>query len=196
MPILTCEEALPGRPRRVLVAGTSGSGKTTLAARVSEVLGVPHIEIDALFHGPSWTPRSDFEAEVLRFSAQPTWVTEWQYHQVRELLAERADLLVWLDLPRVTVMRQVGLRTLRRRLRREVLWNGNVEPRLRTMLRDPDHIIRWAWSTHHKTAVRVDALLRRRPEVPVVRIRSRPEARRWVTGALTAAAAGSEGETR
>jgi gluconate kinase len=43
--------------RRVLVAGTSGSGKTTLAQRVSEVLGVPHVEIDGLFHGPDWVPR-------------------------------------------------------------------------------------------------------------------------------------------
>ena len=91
-------DALPLRPRRVLIAGTSGSGKTTLAERVSEVLGLPHIEIDALFHGPNWTPLETFEAEVIRFSSQPAWVTEWQYAPVRGLLADRADLLVWLDL--------------------------------------------------------------------------------------------------
>ena len=119
--MLTSREALPARPSRVLVAGTSGAGKTRLAARISEILDVPHIEIDALFHGPGWTPRETFEAEVLRFSSGPAWVTEWQYGLVRSVLAERADLLVWLDLPRVTVMRQVAARTLSRRLRREVL---------------------------------------------------------------------------
>ena len=64
---------------------------------------------------------------------------------MRDLLADRADLLVWLDLPRVRVMRQVIRRTLRRRARRQPLWNGNLEPALWTVLRDPDHIVRWAW---------------------------------------------------
>ena len=36
-------------------------------------------------------------------------------------------------LGRPMVLRQVTTRTLRRRLRREVLWNGNVEPPLRTI---------------------------------------------------------------
>jgi hypothetical protein len=61
-------------------------------------------------------------------------VTEWQYSLVRGILAERADLLIWLDLTRGVVMWQVVRRTLRRRLRREVLWNGNIEPPLRNDL--------------------------------------------------------------
>ncbi len=186
--MLTSREALPARPSRVLVAGTSGAGKTRLAARISEILDVPHIEIDALFHGPGWTPRETFEAEVLRFSSGPAWVTEWQYGLVRSVLAERADLLVWLDLSRVTVMRQVAARTLSRRLSREVLWNGNIESPLWTILTDREHIVRWAWSTHHKTGMRVEALLRQHPAFPVVRIRSRRQARHWLDGALTAAA--------
>jgi hypothetical protein len=114
-------------PRRVLVAGASGSGKTTLAARVEAVLGLPHTELDALHHGPNWTPRPGFLADVTRLAAQPEWVCEWQSSSARDLLAARADLFAWLDLPRRTVMRQVVLRTLRRRWRQEVLWNGNVE---------------------------------------------------------------------
>jgi adenylate kinase family enzyme len=190
VPLFTPREALPSRPRRVLVAGTSGAGKTTLAAQISEVLAIPHIEIDALYHGPNWTPRETFEEEVLRFSSEPSWVTEWQYGPVRALLRDRADLLVWLDLPRLTVMRQIALRTLRRRLLREVLWNGNVEPPLRTFLHDREHIVRWAWSTHHKTRVRVAELLQRDPGLPVVHLRSRQEAAIWLNGPLTTAATG------
>ena len=190
MPILPPGQPLAARPRRVLVAGTSGSGKTTLAARVSVVLGLPHVEIDALFHGPGWTPLETFPAEVERFSSGPAWVTEWQYDAVRDLLAARADLLVWLDLPRRTVMRQVTSRTVRRRLRRERLWNGNLEQPLWTVLTDRDHIVRWAWSTHHQSAVRVPRLLQERPDLPVVRLRTRDEARRWVEGPLREAARG------
>jgi adenylate kinase family enzyme len=38
-----------------VVVGTSAVGKTTLAAALSRRLGVPHIELDALYWGPGWT---------------------------------------------------------------------------------------------------------------------------------------------
>jgi adenylate kinase family enzyme len=177
-------DPLPGRPRRVLVAGTSGAGKTTTARRIAAALGIPHVEIDGLFHGPDWVPRPSFEADVHRFAAEPVWVTEWQYAGVRAHLAERADLLVWLDLPRRVVMRQVVRRTLRRRLRRQRLWNGNVEPPLRTFFTDDEHIVRWAWVHHGGTGPRVARLLEHRPDLPVVRLRSRREVARWLDGSL------------
>lgn len=166
------------------MAGTSGSGKTTMAARIGAVLEVPHVEIDSLYHGPAWTPRPSFAADVLRFSASPTWVTEWQYSSVRAHLAAHADLLVWLDLPRALVVRQVIQRTLARRLRRQHLWNGNIEPPLRTILTDREHIVRWAWNTHHRTATRVTELLHRRPDLTVVRLGSRNDATHWLNGPL------------
>jgi adenylate kinase family enzyme len=186
--VLGAGDPLPGRPRRVLVAGASGSGKTTLARRLSAVLGVPHVEIDALRHGPGWEPREAFEADVDAFSSGPEWVTEWQYDQVRGTLALRADLLVWLDLPRRVVMRQVVLRTVRRRLRREELWNGNTEPPLHELFTDPEHVVRWAWSSYGWSAQRVTALP---DDLTVVRLRSRRETRRWLAGPLRDAARAS-----
>jgi adenylate kinase family enzyme len=87
VPLLGPGDALPHRPQRVLVAGASGSGKTTLAGRIAAALHAPHVEIDSLFHGPNWTPRPSFEADVHRFAADSTWVTEWQYGAVRWHLA-------------------------------------------------------------------------------------------------------------
>ncbi len=70
-------------------------------------------------------------------------MTEWQYSQVRAILAQRADLLIWLDLPWALVMWQVVGRTVRRRLARQVLWNGNIEPPRWTLLMDREHIVHW-----------------------------------------------------
>jgi adenylate kinase family enzyme len=183
--MLTWDAPLPARPRRVLVAGPSGVGKTTLAARIAGVIGAGHTEIDALFHGPDWTPRTDFLPDVERFSAEPTWVTEWQYGNVRPLLARRADLLVWLDLPfwRVTFP-QVVSRTLRRRLRRERLWNGNVEPPLHTIFTDPEHIVRWSVSTRHLYRERIPLAAAANPGLTVVRIRSRRQLKAWLAESL------------
>lgn len=186
--MLSADDQLPIRPRRVLVAGTSGSGKTTLATTIAATLGLPRTEIDALFHGPAWAPRPTFESEVAELVAGPAWVIEWQYEAVRALLVDRAELLVWLDLSRSVVLASVVRRTLHRRFRGVELWNGNREPRLRTFFTDRDHIVRWAWATHRRSRERVLELHRRRPGLTVVRLTSRRDARRWVAGPLAAAA--------
>lgn len=180
--MLTERDPLPARPRRVVVAGTSGSGKSTLAQGIARLSGLPYTEIDGLFHGPGWTPRPEFDEEVAALAASERWATEWQYASARPVLAARADLVVWLDLPRRVVMHRVVRRTLRRRIRREELWNGNREPALRTVLTDSDHIVRWAWRTHAQHAERIAALAAQRPELPIVRLRSAGAVERWLRG--------------
>ena len=183
MPIIDVDEFVSRTSReparRVLVAGTSGSGKTTLAARIGDALGIEHVEIDALFHGPNWTPRATFLDDVERFSAGAAWVTEWQYSQVRPLLAQRADLIVWLDLPRHVVMRQVVARTVRRRRHREELWNGNRE-HLGVNLLTRDGILAWFFRTHWKRRREMPGLVAGYPHLRVVRLRSPREADRWL----------------
>lgn len=185
--MLGFDDPLPHRPRRIAVAGVSGVGKTTLATRISEVLGIPHTEIDALFHGPGWTPRSEFLDDVRALIEEDAWVTEWQYSDARPLLTARADLLVWLDLPFSTVtLPRVVARTLRRRLGREPLWNGNIEPPLHTFFTDPEHIVRWSISTRGNYRERLPVVAAERPELPIVRLRSTREVERWLSGPLPA----------
>lgn len=179
------DDPLPVRPSRVLAHGASGAGKTTLCRAVAARLGLPHTEIDALHHGPGWVPRPTFLDDVGALVAEQRWVAEYQYGSARPLLLARADLLVWLDLPRTTVLRQVSGRTLRRWWTGEVLWNGNVEQPPWRILTDPDHIVRWAWRTHHKVTPRAHEAARREPPLVVVRLRSRAEITRWLHGPLT-----------
>ena len=183
MPILKWPDALPGRPKRVLVAGAVGAGKTTLVRQVAASWGLPYVELDALYHGPQWQPRPTFRDDVVALAAEDEWVTEWQYTIARPLLAERADALVFLDLPIWVVTPRVVWRTLRRVLRRTELWNGLREPPLRTILNDPDHIIRWAIRTHREHAPRVRGLAELHPELPIVWLSSRREIKAW-TNAL------------
>jgi adenylate kinase family enzyme len=186
--MLTSDAALPHRPRRVVVAGVSGSGKTTLSDRIAGITGGAAVEIDALFHGPDWVPRTEFLPDVHAFTAGDSWTTEWQYGSARARLAERADLLVWLDLPFLrTTLPRVIRRTIRRRVRREVLWNGNLEPALATFFTDREHIVRWAISTRRKYRERVPALERKHPHLVIVRLRSRRDVERWLAGPLLGA---------
>jgi adenylate kinase family enzyme len=170
-----------GAPVRVLVAGCSGAGKSTVAAALAARLDLPHHELDALRHGPGWVPRPEFAAEVAAFAATERWVTEWQGADVRALLLRRAELVVLLDLPRWRVLSQLTARTLRRRLRREVLWNGNVEPPLWTVFTDPEHVLRFAWTSYGRNRRRMRDLAASGTGPAVVRLRSRREIRSWLS---------------
>ena len=185
--MLTARDPLPGLPRRVTVAGVSGTGKTTLAAAIGEALGVPHVEIDALYHGPDWVPRPSFVADVEAFTATDCWVTEWQYAAARPVVAARAEVLVWLDLPFRVTLGRVSRRTLLRRVRRERLWNGNVEPPLRTVLTDPEHVVRWAVATRGRYRQLVPQVARLHPPLVVVRLGSRREVVAWLAALRTTA---------
>jgi adenylate kinase family enzyme len=184
--MLAAGDVLDPVPRRVLVAGVTGAGKTTLARRVGEILGLPHTELDGLYHGRGWVPRPSFIHDVEAFTAEPAWVTEWQYTAVRGLLASRADTLVWLDLPPRVPLWRVFRRTVVRRFRGTVLWNENVEPPLRTMIGNPDHILRWAVRTRHSMAERMLPLERDHPHLRVVRLRSSREVEAWVATLVSA----------
>jgi adenylate kinase family enzyme len=187
--MLAYDDPLPSRPRRVIVAGVSGSGKTTLAARIAAIVDAPHTEIDGLYHGEEWMPRPQFLDDVRALVSQDAWTTEWQYSDARPILAERADLLVWLDVPflRLTLPR-VTARTLRRRLTRQELCNGNIEPPLHTFFTDREHIVRWAISTRNKYRDRMPRLQAQHPDLVIVRLRSPHEVERWLTGPLAHAA--------
>jgi len=178
-------DALPPA-RRILLRGASGSGKSTLGRTLAQRTGIRYIELDSLFHGPDWVPRESFAKDVAALAAEPEWITEYGYSRARPILAPRGELLVWLDLPRWRVMSQVVTRTVRRRVAREQLWNGNVEPPFRSFLTDPDHIVRWAWRTHPKTAARVLRVLASDDPPAVVRLRTRREVHAGLDGPVTA----------
>jgi len=183
--MLSADDPLPRAPRRVAVAGVAGVGKSSLAARIAPMIGGPHVDIDGLFHGPDWTPRPEFLDDVAAFTAGDRWVTEWQYGSARPIVAERADMLLWLDLPFATVtLPRVVARTLRRHATGEILWNGNTEPPLRTFFTDPDHIVRWAFRKRHQYRDAVPPLERTHPQLTVVRLRTPRQVERWLAGPL------------
>ena len=137
--------------QRVSVVGTSGAGKSTFALALAGVLGVPSLELDSVYHQADWTPlpAEEFRRRVAAVAAEPGWVIDGNYSTVRDLVWDRADTVVWLDLPKRTVMRRVIWRTLRRAAGHVELWNGNRE-RWRNFFTwdEQESVVAWAWKTH------------------------------------------------
>jgi len=171
-------------PRRVAVVGTTGSGKTAVARQIAATIGAPHIELDALFHEPGWVPaeREVFRARVSAAIAVPAWVTDGNYSSfLRDIAWPAADTLVWLDYPFHVVIWRLFRRTIRRGVRREVLWNGNRES-LRTHFLTRDSLFLWAKNTHwkHRRDWTASFAAPEMARVRIVRLRSPREAEAWL----------------
>lgn len=148
--------------RRISIVGSSGSGKTTLAEAVADILDVPHLELDSVYHQPDWQPLpdADFRSAVAPLLARDSWVIDGNYNStgVQELIWQRCDTIVWLDLPRWTTMRRVTARSIKRSATREELWNGNTESWTNLIHPNPKiNIIAWTWTRYAHTRRRYEA---------------------------------------
>ena len=177
-----------GIVRRVSVIGTTATGKSTLAAALALQLGVPHIELDGVEHGPNWTPipRDAFrEIVVAARIAGDGWVTDGNYGVVRDLIWARADTVIWLDYPLAVPLWRVTWRTFWRMARRVELWNGNRERWRRVFSRD--NLWLYILRTHRGRRHRFAALVAQ-PEhahLTVIRLRS-PRAAARLLASLSA----------
>lgn len=181
---------------RINVVGTSCSGKTTLARALARRLDVPHVELDALFWGRSWTPvpLPAFRDRLERALADDDWVADGGYAAVRDITWARVETIVWLDFPLSTVLRRWATRTTARIRSREEFWpdTGNRESVWHAVRRDG--LLWWILTTHRRRRRSHRAAMEAATNVTWVRLRTPEAADAWLAsvqagGPLTTAGA-------
>jgi len=117
--------------RYVLVWGPVASGKTTVASLIAGRIGIPHVELDAIFWKPDWVekPVEEFRADVSAVLAKypDGWVIDGNYGRIKDLVLPRADTVVWLRTPFHVAFWRAFRRTVSRIFSREPLWGYNYE---------------------------------------------------------------------
>jgi adenylate kinase family enzyme len=172
-------------PPKIAVIGTSGSGKTTVARELARRLGVPHVELDSLYHGPGWTetPVEEFRRRVAAAMDAGGWVVDGNYDsKLGDLVLERADTVVWLDVPLRVALSRVTLRTIRRIRAREELWSGNRES-WRGGFFGWKSMFVWTIRSHVRHRRARPRRLARYPHLRVVRLRSAREVESYLNNA-------------
>ena len=106
--------------QRIVILGNAGSGKSTLARQIGERLGAPVVHLDTLFWEAGWVePDAEtFRSRVRDAVAGDAWVCEGNYsRRTFDLRLPRADLVIWLDTPRLTCLKRVIMRSVLNRPR-------------------------------------------------------------------------------
>jgi adenylate kinase family enzyme len=109
--------------QRIVILGNAGSGKSTLARALGQRLRVPVIHLDALFWQPGWVEpdAEQFRNRVGAAVASDAWICEGNYaRRTFDLRLPRADLIIWLDTPRLVCFTRVLLRSVMNRPRADL----------------------------------------------------------------------------
>lgn len=179
--------------KRVLVIGSGGAGKSTLARKLGVLTGLPVIHLDRIYWRAGWkeAPTREFEADLDAALAGDAWIIDGDFSRTLQRRLARADAAIWLDYTRLTCLAGALWRVRR--------WHG----RTRADLPDgcPEQFslsfLHWIWTYPRRSRAHVAALLARFETAGgrVVRLRTRGEAREWLTSVESAsrdAAAGRD----
>lgn len=100
--------------QRIAIIGSGGSGKSTLARKLGAMLDLPVIHLDRIYWQPNWIPLDDatFDAKLREVVAQDRWITDGNFSRTWPIRFERADTIIFLDLPTRTCFWRVLKRWL------------------------------------------------------------------------------------
>ena len=105
--------------KRIALVGISGSGKSTLANKIGIKLGRPVIHLDKLYWDVGWKERypnkEDFKQLVKKIADEDEWIIDGNYRNSIDIRLERADAIIFLDVPKWRCFLRVFKRVLDRR---------------------------------------------------------------------------------
>jgi adenylate kinase family enzyme len=167
------------------VVGLAGAGKTTLARQLAQTFALPHIELDGLYWEADWTPAPPelFRHRVEEALSQESWLAEGNHDRVSDLVWQKADTLIWLDLSLPLLMGQLLGRTISNLFSQAELWNGNREQWSRHFLSSRSIFLKLLKSYYPKRQKYLKQL--KQPEhaaLRVIRLRSPQAIQGWLIG--------------
>ncbi|PTX57411.1 adenylate kinase family enzyme [Litoreibacter ponti] len=167
--------------KRVLVVGCSGGGKSTLSLKISERFDLEYLSYDRDVRWlPGWQVRDREEQRqiITQLVRKDRWVMDGTTVSTFDLRLPRADLLVWVRVPRRVALSGIARRVFRNYGRVRIDMAEGCPEQL------PDReFLNFIWTFEKRVAPRiVGGIDRFGPNLPVVTLRSRSEFAALVDG--------------
>lgn len=149
--------------QRIMIIGSPGSGKSTLARKLSQDLKLPLIHLDKL----NWIDDKETVSEEIflerlnKAVAGKSWIIDGNYGSSMALRLKRAELVIWLQVPRFICLYRIFKRFLLSLLQK----NPSGNPR-----RIDWDFVCFVWN-FPKSYQRTEELLKDFPNVSLLRVR-------------------------
>jgi adenylate kinase family enzyme len=147
---------------KINVVGASSSGKTSFSKKLSNILSIPYIEMDALFWGPNWQiPNYEDFCSKLRLALKvDNWILDGNYTRTIPIKWKRVTTIIWLDFSFLRTLYQAIIRATKRIITREELWPGTGNIETLKALFSKDSIVLYAIISHRKVRKRYEAFIK------------------------------------
>lgn len=102
--------------KRIMVIGvSSGVGKSTFAKNLGNILRIPVHHLDASFWKPGWVQASsdEFQKAQQKMVQEDQWIIEGNYSSTYNIRVEKADTIIYLELPLYVCLYRVITRWLK-----------------------------------------------------------------------------------
>ena len=127
---------------RIIVIGCGGSGKSTLAIELGKRLALPVHHLDRIFWKPGWVSisREALAASVETLVVAPQWIIDGNYSSSMDIRLAACDMVIFLDLPRLTCLWNV--------LKRRVMYQGRTRPDMSEGCAEQidAEFLKWIWN--------------------------------------------------
>lgn len=135
---------------RVIVIGCSGSGKSTLSQKLHRILQLPIIHLDRYYWQANWqaTEQEAWDQKVTEFALTDRWIIDGNYSRTLDIRIERADVIVFLDMPRWLCMYRI--------VKRRIQYHGRTRPDLNKDCPEKLDIgfLKWVWDYRKRNRVK------------------------------------------
>ena len=148
--------------QRINVVGSSGSGKSTFSRKLSTILSVTHIEIDAIFWQPNWQePEEDIFCSKLSAEISPlsNWVLDGNYTRTIPIKWKNVQVVIWLDYSFIRTVFQAIKRAVTHAFSQKELWAGTGNKGTWRRLFSKDSIVLHTIKTHNKVRRKYELLM-------------------------------------
>ncbi|MEG1923339.1 MAG: hypothetical protein RR054_01425 [Clostridia bacterium] len=157
--------------KRIMIIGCAGSGKTTMSVTLSKIVGINAIHLDKYYWKPDWqeSDKSDWESFIASAAAKDEWIIDGNYRNTMELRLQRADSVIFLDLPRSTCLISVLKRVFKYKGKQRFdMGNGCLE-------RFDFSFIKWVYNFKKDSKPKILKLLDKHPDIIQITLHSRKE---------------------
>lgn len=107
---------------RIMIIGCCGSGKSTISRELQKIIDLPLYHLDQYYWKPNWTetPKEEWKEIVTDFANKESWIIDGNYGGTMDLRFERADTIIYMDIPTIKCLGRVVNRVWK--------YHGKVRP--------------------------------------------------------------------
>src|SRR3990167_5017001 len=100
--------------KRIAIIGNAGSGKSVLAQKLHQILHLPVYHLDKYFWKSNWTHPDPDEYKIIhdKLCNQEEWIMDGMNLRLLEYRIQRADIIIFLDIPRYLCFWRIFKRTI------------------------------------------------------------------------------------